>query len=79
MPDSTYLAAAGFIINLLLGGVLWFMKQTYSDLKEKQKELSQEVEKLKEHAVRKDDFAEFKFELWKRLDKFEQHLDNIRK
>jgi hypothetical protein len=69
--DPTLIAAGGVIINLLLGGVLWFMKQTYADLKEAVKEHKQELDKVKDTYFKKEDFREFKDELWTRLDKME--------
>lgn len=81
--DPTTIAGAGFIINLLLGGVLWFMKQTYSDMKEQLKDTKAELDRVKDTYFKKEDFREFKDELWTRLDKMEVNwatkLNELRK
>jgi hypothetical protein len=69
--DPTTFALAGVIINLLLGGVVWFMKQAYNDLKEQVKEHKVELDKVKDTYFKKEDFRDFKEELWTRLDKME--------
>ena len=69
--DPTILATSGVVINLLLGGVIWFMKQAYSDLKEQVKEHRVELDRVKDTYFKKEDFREFKDELWTRLDKME--------
>lgn len=66
-----YLALTGILINLLFGGVLWFMKQAYTDLKTQVKEHKIELDKVKETYFKKEDFRDFKDELWTRLDKME--------
>lgn len=83
MDISSTIAVAGVIINLLLGGVIWFMKTAYTDLKENQKELRQELTVVKDTYFKKEDFREFKDELWTRLDKMEVNwmdkLNELRK
>lgn len=69
--DSATFALAGVVINLLLGGVVWFMKQAYNDLKDQVKEHKQELDKVKDTYFKKEDFRDFKDELWTRLDKME--------
>lgn len=69
--EPIILATAGVIINLLLGGVLWFMKQSYNDLKDTVKEHKQDLDKVKDTYFKREDFREFKEELWTRLDKME--------
>lgn len=76
--DAVVLASAGFLINLLLGGVIWFMKQSYSDLKEQVKEHKLDLNGVKEHYFKKEDFIEFKLDLWKRLDKIEDKLETTK-
>lgn len=71
--DPQLWAAGGFVVNVLLGGIMWFMRQTYMDIKDKQKALDAALEHVKENYYRKEDFREFKDELWRRLDKMESH------
>jgi hypothetical protein len=81
--EPTTIAFAGIIINLLFGGVIWFMKQAYTDLKNQVKEHQHELDKVKETYFKKEDFREFKDELWVRLDKIEinwaDKLNGLRK
>lgn len=81
--DPTLIAVSGVIINLLLGGVVWFMKNLYSETKTELKELKQDVDKVKDTYFKKEDFREFKDELWFRLDKMELNwtdkLNDLRK
>jgi hypothetical protein len=81
--DASLVTIGGVVINLLLGGVIWFMKQTYSDLKEQVKEHKTELDKVKDTYFKKEDFREFKDELWTRLDKMEinwtTQLNELRK
>jgi deoxyhypusine synthase len=81
--EPTTIAAGGVLINLLLGGVLWFMRNTYADLKEQVKEHKQELDRVKDTYFKKEDFREFKDELWTRLDKMEinwtTQLNELRK
>lgn len=69
--EATLLKGALFFINLLLAGVLWFMKQEYQDLKEQIKDHRDDLKKVKEDYFKKEDFREFKVELWDRLDRIE--------
>lgn len=69
--DPTFLDMGVVIVNLLLGGVIWFMKQTYTDIREQVKEQRNELDRVKDTYFKKEDFREFKDELWTRLDKME--------
>lgn len=71
------------VVNLLLGGVIWFMKQSYMDVKDELKEQKRELAVVKDTYFKKEDFREFKDELWTRLDKMEinwtEKLNDLRK
>lgn len=81
--DPTTIATGGAVINLLLGGVIWFMKTAYADIKEQVKEQKNELDRVKDTYFKKEDFREFKDELWTRLDKMEvswtHKLNELRK
>lgn len=55
------------LVNLVGAGFLWFLKDAYNEMKRR-------VEKLEDTAMKKDDFTEFKRELFSRLDRFEDQL-----
>jgi len=57
------------LLNFALGGGLWFMQTAYTDLKDR-------VLKLEDTAMKRDDFKEFKQELFARLDKLEAKIKN---
>jgi len=57
-----------FIVNGIMGVFMWFMKSTLNDLKEQDKELRQELNRMKETSFTKNDFSEFKLDLYGRLD-----------
>lgn len=69
--DAQLWAAAGFVVNLVLGGLVWFIKHSYTELQNNSKDLRRELDHVKEHYYRKEDFREFKEELWHRLDRME--------
>lgn len=64
-----------FIFNVLLGVVMFFMKQSNDTMKERVSKLETDVERIKDNTVKKEDFREFKEELWIRFDKMEMTID----
>ena len=68
-----------FVINGLMGAVMWFMKNTLVDLKEQLKEQRLELNSVRDNSFKKSDFYEFKQDLWLRLDEmkldFQRALD----
>lgn len=81
--EATILTYGGLVINLLLGGVIWFMKHAYTDVKETVREQQKELDRVKDTYFKKEDFREFKDELWTRLDRMEinwtSKLNELRK
>ncbi len=79
MPDvSLYL----FIINIILGVLMYFMKQAHDNNKEQLTEqkvalvkLHEEVAHVKDKYYKKEEFRDFKEELWHRLDKMELNFE----
>lgn len=64
-----------FIFNVLLGVVMFFMKQSNDTMKERVSKVETDVERIKDSTVKKEDFREFKEELWVRFDKMEMTID----
>lgn len=64
-----------FIFNVLLGVVMFFMKQTNDTTKERLEKVEKDLERIKDGTVKKEDFREFKEELWLRFDKMEVSFD----
>lgn len=63
------------LLNLVFGGFMWLLKNAYNDLKEKVKENKEDIEYVKEKAMRKEDFTLFKQELFSRFDRLEDKVD----
>ena len=67
-----------FIINGLLALACYFLKSAHADLKEENKNLwvecnsiRKELSNVKDKYFKKEDFNDFKKELWARLDRME--------
>jgi len=68
------------VANAVLGLIAYTMKSTISDLKEQIVLNRADIDHVKEKYFKKEDFQEFKRELWQRLDRFEQDVkDQVNK
>lgn len=63
-----------FVINGLLGAVMFFMKTIIDTQREDLKDIKAEIVDIKDKYLKKDDFKDFKEELWNRLDRFETDI-----
>lgn len=72
-----------FIINGLLGIAMYFMKQSHDATKEQLTEQRGDIAHIKDNYFKKEEFREFKEELWNRFDKmeiaFERRLQEVTK
>jgi hypothetical protein len=72
-----------YIFNVLLGIIMYFMKQNSDGLRDRLAKVEDDVGKVKDTYFKKEDFREFKDELWTRLDKmentFERRLHEVSK
>lgn len=66
---------ASFIFNILLGIIMYFLKQNNDVLRERIGKTEDEIVKIKDSTVKKEDFREFKEELWLRFDKMEMSFE----
>lgn len=64
-----------FLFNGVLGITMWLLKQSYTEVKEQLKNNTRAIDNVKEHYFKKEDFRDFKEELWKRFDKLESRID----
>ena len=62
------LEVVSIVINILMGIIMFFMKISYDDVKDQLKEHKQDIDKIKDTYIKKEDFREFKEELFVRLD-----------
>lgn len=69
------MAVVSWILNGILGVCMWLLKNTYDDLKEQIKENRTQIARVKDTSMQKEDFTEFKQELWNRLDRFEDSVN----
>lgn len=71
------------IISGLIGIAMFFMKQANESLKDRVKTVEDRLQSVEKTTVLKEDFREFKEELWNRFDKmeiaFDKKLDEIKK
>lgn len=73
------LTTISFALNIVLGIAGWLLKNEHNNTKEDikevkaaNKELKTEVDGIKDRYYKKEDFLEFKKELWARLDRIEE-------
>ena len=64
-----------FLFNGVLGIAMWLLKQSYAEVKEQLKTNTEAIGNVKEHYFKKEDFKDFKEELWKRFDKLEDRIN----
>lgn len=63
-----------WLFNGVMAVALFLLKSNYTDVKETLKNHSDELNKIKMDYLKKEDFREFKEELWKRFDKLEDTI-----
>lgn len=63
-----------WVLNGLLGLVMYFLKATSDSTKLELKELRHSLDTVKDTYFKKEDFREFKEELWRRFDKVEKTI-----
>lgn len=64
-----------FIINGLLGVALYFMKQNNDRNKEQLDQQREDIKHIKDNYFKREEFRDFKDELWTRLDKMENTFE----
>lgn len=79
----TELGIAGLLLNLLLGLATYLLKGAYNGLKDDNKALWKEISFIRDKYYKKEDFSEFKRDLWDRLDRmeddFKQQIQELKK
>lgn len=68
------LTITSLIFNGLLGIAMYFMRSAHENTKDEIKDLKKSVETVKDTYYKKEDFREFKEELWKKFDRLEEQL-----
>ncbi len=63
------------IINGLLGVSMYFMKQNNDVVKKQLEDQRQDINHIKENYFKREEFRDFKDELWVRLDKMEHTFE----
>ena len=72
--DGQTLSIGLFLLNILLGIAGWAMKSQITDLKAEVVKNRVDIDNVKDKYFKKEDFTDFKKELWQRLDRFEQDV-----
>lgn len=65
----------GWIVAALGGVALWLAKTWVDSIQIRLRMLDEEVKYIKEVYFKKEEFREFKADLWQRLDRFENALE----
>ena len=63
------------IINGLLGVAMYFMKISHDATKEQLSEQRKDITHIKDNYFKREEFRDFKDELWTRLDKMENTFE----
>jgi len=63
------------IINGLLGIAMYFMKLSHDTTKEHLQEQRKDITHIKDNYFKREEFRDFKDELWTRLDKMENTFE----
>lgn len=63
------------ILNGLLGVAMYFMKQTNDHTKEQLEQQRLDINRIRDTYFKKEEFRDFKDELWIRLDKMENTFE----
>jgi hypothetical protein len=66
----------GWIVSALLGIVMMLVKMQNDSIQRRIEILEDQIVEVKEEYFRKEDFREFKQELWARLDKMETSFES---
>ena len=66
----------GWIVSALLGLVMMLGKFQYDGIVKRADSMQDQIDMIKEDYFKKEDFREFKHELWARLDKMETSFEN---
>lgn len=63
------------VINGVLGVAMFFMKQHTEGLKKQLDEHRDDIKHIKDYYFKREEFREFKDELWSRLDRMENSFE----
>jgi len=81
MDLAVVLAVVSLIVNVLMGIIMFFVKYTADGVNDKLKEHQVAIDKIKDSYIKKEDFREFKEELFVRLDEmkldFRQEIERL--
>lgn len=70
------------VVNGLLGIAMYWMKMSHDQSKEEIKDIKQEQKILRDTTFKKEDFKDFKIELWDRLDRmdtdFKRRIEDLK-
>lgn len=64
-----------FALNAVLGLAMYFMKQAHDHTKEQLQEQRKDITHIKDNYFKREEFRDFKDELWTRLDKMENTFE----
>lgn len=75
----TEFEALKYLALLVVAGFQWFLKRTINKLESDIAHLEQEIDTIKQHYLRKEDFREFREELRGLLSEIKQNIKELHK
>lgn len=74
--DPIIVGLFSLAINCVFGVGMYFMKSNHENIKERLAKTESAIDHIKDHYFKKEDFREFKEELWVRLDRMENSFES---
>lgn len=75
METAVVISLVSLIVNVLMGLIMFFAKYTVDDLKDKLKVHQEAIDRIRDTYIKREDFREFKEELFVRLDEMKLDLN----
>ncbi len=67
-------AIAALVASAVVGAFQWLMREAHNNIKDELKSAKEDIKTLQRESFTKEDFKDFKKELFARLDKIEREL-----
>jgi inorganic pyrophosphatase/exopolyphosphatase len=66
---------AALAASAIVGVFQWLMRETHNSIKDELKSAKDDIKTLQRESITKEDFKDFKVELFARLDKMEREME----
>ncbi len=68
-------AIAALVASAVVGAFQWLMREAHNNIKDELKSAKEDIKTLQRESITKEDFKDFKNELFARLDKMEREME----